>query len=130
MAVSAISFSKSLLEKLRASLLTAFKLKNIQAYRLATALICYGEGRGIKEIALLFGISVKTVVSWLLKFMSGGIGWVTGKHYHGRGRKEKLTKAQQKQLHDMVAEGPEAHGFSSGIWNLSLIHISEPTRRT
>ena len=51
MAVLAISFSKSLLEKLRASLLTAFKLKNIQAYRLATALICYGEGRGIKEIA-------------------------------------------------------------------------------
>jgi transposase len=115
MAVLAISFSKSLLEKLRASLLTAFKLKNIQAYRLATALICYGEGRGIKEIALLFGISVKTVVSWLLKFMSGGISWVMGKHYHGRGRKEKLIKAQQKQLCEMVTEGPEAQGFSSGI---------------
>ncbi len=26
-----------------------------------------------------------------------------GKHYQGRGRKEKLTKAQQKQLHDMIA---------------------------
>ena len=44
-----------------------------------------------------------------------------GKHYHGRGRKEKLTKAQQKQLHDMVAQGPEAHGFSSGIWNCAMI---------
>ena len=44
-----------------------------------------------------------------------------GKHYHGRGRKEKLTKAQQKQLHDMVTEGPEAHGFSSGIWNCAMI---------
>lgn len=51
----------------------------------------------------------------LLKLMSGGVGWVMGKHYHGRGRKEKLTEAQQKQLHDMVTEGPEAHGFSSGI---------------
>jgi len=121
MAVLAISFSKALLEKLRASLLTAFKLKNIQAYRLATALICYGEGRGIKEIAILFGISIKTVVSWLLKFMSGGISWVIGKHYQGRGRKEKLTEAQQKQLHGMVAEGPEAHGFSSGIWNCAMI---------
>ena len=102
-------------------MLTAFKLKNIQAYRLATALICYGEGRGINEIAILFGISFKTVVNWLLKFMSGGIDWVMGKHYHGRGRKEKLTKAQQKQLHDMVAQGPEAHGFSSGIWNCAMI---------
>ena len=91
-----ITFSKELLKKLRASLLTAFKLKNIQAYRLATALICYGEGRGINEIATLFGISFKTVVSWILKFMSGGIDWIMGKHYQGRGRKEKLTKAQQK----------------------------------
>ncbi len=44
-----------------------------------------------------------------------------GKHYHGRGRKEKLTKAQQKQLHDMIVEGPEAHGFASGIWNCAMI---------
>ena len=116
-----ITFSKELLTKLRASLLTAFKLKNIQAYRLATALICYGEGRGIKEIAILFGINCKTVGNWLLKFMSGGIDWVMGKHYHGRGRKEKLTKAQQKQLCVMVTEGPEAHGFSSGIWNCAMI---------
>jgi transposase len=106
MAVLAISFSKSLLEKLQASLLTAFKFKNIQAYRLATALICYGEGQGINEIAILFGISFGTVVKWILKFMSGGISWVMGKHFHGRGRKEKLTKAQQKQLHYMVTEGP------------------------
>ena len=44
-----------------------------------------------------------------------------GKHYQGRGRKEKLTKAQQKQLHDMIAEGPEIHGFSSAIWNCAMI---------
>ena len=81
-------FFQSAIRKTTASLLTSFKLKNIQAYRLATALICYGEGRGINEIAILFGISVKTVVNWLLIFMSGGICWVMGKHYHGRGRKE------------------------------------------
>ena len=117
----AITFSKELLEKLRASLPTILKLKNIQAYRLATALIWYGEGRGIKEIAKLLGVSFKTVVSWILKFMSKGIGWVTGRHYQGRGRKEKLTKAQQKQLHDMIVKGPEAHGFSSGIWNSAMV---------
>ena len=121
MAVSVISISKALLEKLRASLLTAFKLKNIQAYRLATALIYYGEGRGIKEIAIRLGISGKTVVNWVLKFMSGGVDWIMSKHYCGRGRKEKLTKAQQKQLRDMVTEGPEFHGFSSGIWNSAMI---------
>ena len=44
-----------------------------------------------------------------------------GKHYHGRGRKEKLTKAQQKQVCVIVTEGPEAHGFSSEIWNCAMI---------
>ena len=44
-----------------------------------------------------------------------------GKHYHDRGRKEKLTKAQQKQLCVMVTESPEAHEFSSGIWNCAMI---------
>jgi transposase len=53
--------------------------------------------------------------------MSGGVDWIMSKHYCGRGRKEKLTKAQQKQLRDMVTEGPEFHGFSSGIWNSAMI---------
>ena len=117
----AIIFSKSLIEKLRACLPLALKLKNIQAYRLASALLWYAEGRGINEIAQLLAVNAKTVFNWLLRFMSGGIKWVMGKHYHGRGRKEKLTKAQQKHLHDMIVDSPEAHGFSSGIWNSAMI---------
>ena len=53
--------------------------------------------------------------------MYKGIDWVTGKHYEGRGRKDKLTKVQRKLLHDMIAEGPEAHGFTCGIWNSAMI---------
>lgn len=119
--MAVIIFSKSLLEKLRERLSAALRLKNIQAYRLAIAMICYGEGRGITEIAKLLDVNFKTVVNWITKFMSGGIDWIMGKHYQGRGRKEKLTKAQQKQLHGMIAEGPEIHGFSSAIWNCAMI---------
>ncbi len=46
---------------------------------------------------------------------------MTRKHYQGRGRKEKLTKAQKKELHDMIVEGTEKYGFSSGIWNSAMI---------
>ena len=119
--MAAITLSKELLEKLRASSLIVLKLKNVQAFRLITALILYGEGLRVDEVAKLLGVTFKTVINWILKFMSGGIKWAMGKHYQGRGRKEKLTKAQQKQLHDMIAEGPEAHGFSSGIWNSAMI---------
>lgn len=116
-----IIISKALIEKLRASVLTALKLNNIQAYRLAKAMLWYGEGYGINKIAKLLTVNFKTIVNWLKKFMSGGIDWVMSKHYHGRGRKEKLTKAQQKKLYEMVVQGPEVHGFSSGIWNSAMI---------
>ncbi len=59
--MAVIIFSKSLVEKLRERLSTALKLKNIQAYRLAIAMICYGEGRGITEIAKLLDVKFKTI---------------------------------------------------------------------
>ena len=116
-----LKFSKELVEKLRACQQIALKSKNTQAYKLSIALIMIGEGRATEEITKLLGVSGKTVFNWITKFMSGGIAWVLGKHYQGRGRKEKLTKAQKRQLHDMITEGPEAHGFSSGIWNSAMI---------
>jgi transposase len=47
--------------------------------------------------------------------------WLTGQHYQGRGRKEKLTKAQQIQLVQLIKDGPEASGFHCGIWNSAMI---------
>ena len=46
-----LSFSKSILEKLQDNLLIALRLSNIRLYRLASALLWYAEGVGIKEIA-------------------------------------------------------------------------------
>jgi len=117
----ALTISKSLLEQLRASIKFSLATNNTMAYRLAIAFIMLGEGHEIGEIAKLLGVSGKTVFNWILKFMSGGMAWLTRKHYQGRGRKEKLTKAQKKELHDMIVEGPEKYGFSSGIWNSAMI---------
>lgn len=116
-----LSFSKELLEKLRGSVSNAAKLKNIQAFRLALALIWYGEGFEIAYIANRIGVCFKTVVNWIKTFLYKGIDWVTAKHYQGRGCKDRLTKAQQKLLRDMITEGPEAHGFTCGIWNCAMI---------
>ena len=117
----ALTISKDIQEKLRASIPASLAKKNIMAYRLAMVLIMIGEGRNLDEITKLFMINSKTVFNWMCKFMSGGIAWVTGRHYEGRGRKEKLTNAQKKLLLDMIAKGPEAQGFSSGIWNSAMI---------
>ena len=50
-----LSFSKSILEKLKDNLLIALRLSNIRLYRLASALLWYAEGLGIKEIAKRLG---------------------------------------------------------------------------
>ena len=119
--MTSLTISKGLIEKLRESIPSALATKNIMAYRVAMVLIMIGEGRSVDEITKLFMVNGKTIFSWILKFMSGGVAWVTGRHYIGRGRKEKLTNAQKKVLLDMIAKGPEAHGFSSGIWNSAMI---------
>ena len=119
--MTAVTISKELQEKLRASIPVSLATKNIMAYRLAMVLIMIGEGHSVNEITKLFMVNSKTIFIWLCKFMSNGIAWVTGRHYEGRGRKEKLTNAQKKSLYDMIAKGPEAQGFSSGIWNCAMI---------
>jgi len=116
-----LSFSKSILEKLQDNLLIALRLSNIRLYRLASALLWYAEGVGIKEIAKRIGVHIKTIINWLTTFMYKGMKWLTGQHYQGRGRKEKLTKAQQKKLVELIKGGPEASGFHCGIWNSAMI---------
>jgi transposase len=116
-----LSFSKSILEKLQDTLPIALKLSNIRLYRLAQALLWYAEGLGLKEIAKRLLVDIKTIVNWLKTFMHKGMAWLTGQHYQGRGRKEKLTKAQQKQLVALIKAGPEANGFHCGIWNSAMI---------
>ncbi|UOA09275.1 winged helix-turn-helix domain-containing protein [Methylobacter sp. S3L5C] len=46
---------------------------------------------------------------------------VTCQHYQGRGRKEKLTKAQQIQLVQWIKDRPEANDFHCEIWNCAMI---------
>jgi len=116
-----LSFSKSILEKLQDSLLIALRLSNIRLYRLAQALLWFSEEIGIKEIAKRLGVGMKTIVNWLKTFMHKGLAWLTGQHYQGRGRKEKLAKAQQKQLVELIKAGPEANGFHCGLWNSAMI---------
>jgi transposase len=116
-----LSFSKLILEKLQDSILIALRLSNIRLFRLTKALLWYAEGLGIKEIANRIGVGIKTIINWLKTFMHKGMAWLTGQHYQGRGRKEKLTKAQQKKLVELIKEGPEASGFHCGIWNSAMI---------
>lgn len=116
-----LSFSKSILEKLYENLLKAQRLSNIRLYRLAQGLIWFAEGIAAKEIAKRMGVDEKTIINWVKTFMYRGIDWLTGQHYLGRGRKDKLTHEQKQTLTRLIKDGPEANGFHCGIWNSAMI---------
>ncbi|WP_221896024.1 helix-turn-helix domain-containing protein [Bathymodiolus japonicus methanotrophic gill symbiont] len=99
-----LTFSKSIVDRLKKNMATALKLSNIRLYRLTQALLWFSECMGIKEIARLMGVCEKTIINWLKTFMHKGVGWLIGQHYQGRGRKSKLTKDQKNKLMEKAVE--------------------------
>ena len=116
-----LCFFKSLTEKLRILLQVTYQTNDLRLYRVVQALLWLGEGWGIGEIAPLLNVSQRTVYTWLKAFLSGGMSWLQKARYQGRGRKPKLSKAQRKELYELIVSGPEANGFECGVWNTAMI---------
>ena len=116
-----LSFSKAMVEGLEKELSRALSLNNLRLYKIVQGLLWVHEGKGLKSIARLLRVDVKTVDNWLRRFIVKGFSWLCGKHYQGRGRKSKLSAEQKQALYEMVKAGPEAQGFSCGGWNSAMI---------
>jgi len=116
-----LSFSKAMVEGLEKELSRGLSLNNLRLYKIAQSLLWVHEGKGLKSIARLLRVEVKTVDNWLRRFIVKGFGWLCGQHYQGRGRKSKLSAEQKQTLYELVKKGPEASGFSCGVWNSALI---------
>jgi len=116
-----ISFSKSILSRLKKELSKAYELKNVDSYRIIQALIWYGEGQAVEEIAIFLQVTAKTIYNWIQDFICKGFSWLFMKRYQGRGVESKLNPWQKEKLYEWVVAGPEAMGFNCGIWNSALI---------
>ena len=116
-----LSFSEAIIRGLEQERAKACELNNLRLYKIAQGLLWVSEGKTLGEIARLLGISAKTVWNWLKRLMVQGLGWLVGQHYHGRGRKAKLSGAQQQALYELVVAGPQANGFDCGVWTSAMI---------
>jgi transposase len=116
-----LTFSKEIIAQLKNNIKIGLGLSNVRLYRLAKALFLFSGDSSIKEIAKLLYVNEKTIINWIKTFMHKGLNWLTGIHYQGRGRKDKLTKEQKDQLFSLITVGPEASGFHCGIWNSAMI---------
>jgi len=116
-----LSFSEAIIVGLRQERAKACELNNLRLFKIAQGLLWVGEGKALGEIARLLGVSAKTVWNWLKRLMVQGLGWLVGQHYRGRGRKAKLSGAQQQALYELVVAGPQANGFDCGVWTTAML---------
>lgn len=120
--MTTLTFSRSILKRLREELRTAYQEGNTRLYRVIQGLIWLGEGRAIPLIAELLNVSARTVFNWLKTFMHRGFSWLLKERYKRRGARPKLNKRQKKELYEMITKGPESNGFDCGVWNTAMIN--------
>ena len=116
-----VCYSKAIVQELEKERVRAHKLDNLGLYKIVQGLLWINDGKPWQEIGELLGVTVKTVDNWLRRLMAHGLGWLQGQRYQGRGRKSKLTPGQKQQVRAWVEKGPEANGFSCGVWNTAMI---------
>lgn len=116
-----IRFERKTIRRLEEVVETAKKLNNLNLFKMAKSLLMLSNGMNEIEIAAIFGVCAKTVQNWVRRFIAERFSWLLGHHYKGRGRKSKLNKNQKKKLYEFICEGPEKHGFDSGVWNSAMI---------
>jgi transposase len=116
-----IEFSKDTLNELYKELVRAEKLNNLRLFKIVQCLLMRHQGDSVQEIARLLRVKVRTVYEWIGRFLRERFNWLWGKHYHGRGRKMKLTKAQCDMLARLIDAGPEQAGFTMGVWTSAMI---------
>lgn len=59
--MASLTFSKSIVDRLKESMATALRLSNIHLYRLAQALLWFNDGMGAGEISSLIGVCNRTI---------------------------------------------------------------------
>jgi transposase len=72
-------------------------------------------------VARRLNVTARTIYNWIWEFAVRGFSWLGSLHYQGRGRKARLGAAQRDALREMVADGPEKCGYTSGVWNSAMI---------
>lgn len=67
----------------------------------------------------MVGTTPSTVTKWWKRFEAGGEEALQSKRHPGR--KPLLANSDWARLEKLLLEGPEAHGFSTGLWTCERV---------
>jgi transposase len=104
---------------LRRFIRQAQKRGDLGPWRRGRAVLGYIEGRRVIELAEEAGVTRGSVNRWLQWYEAMGVqGLVTGK---APGPAPKLSQEQQDELGAWIDAGPQAAGYTSGVWTGPMI---------
>ena len=83
------------------------------------ALLALAEGMSVQEVAAMLAVGEQTVRDYRNLFLLKHLASLTYKR--SPGRPSKLTKAQRRDLANVIKAGPQAAGYTSGCWNTPMI---------
>lgn len=83
------------------------------------ALLALAEDMSVQDVAAMLGLGEQTVRDYRNLFLVKHLASLTYKRPPGR--PSKLTKAQRRELADVIKAGPQAAGYTSGCWNTPMI---------
>ena len=116
-----IQFSTETLKHLGNELEVAEKVNNLGLFKIVQCLVMRHNGTSVHDIAEVLRVPVRTVYDWIGRFLRERFNWLCGKHYQGRGRTCRLTKAQRDEIVRIVDAGPEEEGFDMGVWTSAMM---------
>ena len=82
-------------------------------------LLALAQGQSVRDVAEMLSVGEQTVRDYRNRFLLRRMASLPYRRPPGRPR--KLTKAQRRELTDVIKAGPQAAGYTSGCWNTPMI---------
>lgn len=111
--------SPSARKRLRRLLRTALKRNDLDVWRRARAVLGYIDGTSVIDLAAELKVTRGSVNRWLRWYETLGISGLLTERPPGP--MPKLDTEQRQQLTALIEAGPQAAGYSSGVWTGPMI---------
>ena len=111
--------TKKELGRLRKFIDETERANDLKSWRRAVAVLNYIEGKKVVAIKDELGVDRSTVHNWLIWYNADGIEGLRNKK--PTGAPPRLDEEQKAKLASLIENGPQASGFTSGVWTGPMI---------
>ena len=111
--------TKKEIKKLRQFIGESKKANDLRTWRRAIGVLAYIKGKRVVTIKDELGVDRSTVNNWLIWYNADGLDGLQTKK--APGAPARLNSKQREQLSMWIEGGPQASGFTSGVWTGPMI---------